>query len=121
MSDEEQVELSLPLPPTPEELSIPLTVNMIPTQGGIVHLGLLAARLLLENGDVCFFITADKTVEACPLIEVFVDALPESEAIQQLIQIGYDDEKLSRYLDGRDSRMKVNALQTQRHPAYDEL
>lgn len=69
-------------------------------------LGQLAAARLFEHGNACFWLNGEGQVELVPLQELQLDLQPEDQAIQALVQAGYDDTRLSQYLKGRDVRRR---------------
>lgn len=87
--------------------SQPLTRELLATVQGISLLGQIAAKGLLDYGQITFFLNADHVVEMAPTKEVSLDALPEVQALEVLVAAGYADTQLATYLRGRDARRRM--------------
>lgn len=72
----------------------------------VLSIGAVAVAQLRAKGQVLFFLNAQDEVEIADPQELALDALPEKEAIQALLERGYDDERLVTYLKGREARKK---------------
>lgn len=81
-----------------------LTKELIATVQGISILGQIAAKGLLDYGQITFFLSLEGVVEIAPTREVGLDALPEPDALKVLMDAGYTDPALRVYLKGRDAR-----------------
>jgi hypothetical protein len=66
---------------------------------------MIIVRELTLHGLACLYLDGDGYVAVAPPGEITLDALPETMAIQTLIDKGYNEEGLTAYLKGRDARL----------------
>lgn len=81
-----------------------LTLERLPTAEAVLTLGALAVRILQEHGIVTLFMNKDSVVEICAPGELELDALPEEQALERLLERNYSDKQLIVYLKGREAR-----------------
>lgn len=81
-----------------------VTRDNLQTADAVLGLGLVIVKTLHEQGIVSVFINADGQVELCPLGEIELDSLSEGQALDTLIDRGYEEAQLMAYLRGRAAR-----------------
>lgn len=84
---------------------------------GIILLGSIAAKELINNGFVAFFINYEGVVELADPIELALDLFAESEALAHLTGRGYPDDRLVAYLKNRETRSKAFTKEIVTSPA----
>lgn len=73
---------------------------------GAAALGLLVVRQLLEYGQSSVYLDDEGFVAVAAPGEIGLDSLPETMAINTLLEQGWTEEEVARYLKGRDARFK---------------
>jgi hypothetical protein len=89
-----------------ESQSLPLSLDLLSTPGGLESLALFCAWHLRQCGTVALFLDQENLVQVVPLEELVLDALSEEEAILRLSEAGWDNEQLGGYLKNRDARLR---------------
>lgn len=85
-----------------------LTKNNLQTAEAVLSLGLIVVRQLQERGIATVFINAEGQVEICPFGEMELDGIAQEDALEILVERGYQDEQLFAYLRGRKAREAVS-------------
>lgn len=101
----------------PDEIE--LSKHILFTKMGLEVLALISAQQLSKLGYVTLYLNSEgKAMVAAPG-EVELDGLPEDEAIQKLLDLGYNDANLQVYLEGRDMRSRYLAAFRKGEPSGD--
>ncbi len=85
----------------------PLLISDLNKDIAIVALGAVAAKELMLKKEVAFFVDKNGQIQLVPIAELLLDALPETMAIQNLLEQDVEDSVVAEYLKGRDARMKI--------------
>lgn len=89
------------------DTSVQLTKDNLQTAEAVLGLGLIVVKELSARGIATVFINDDGAVEICPYGELELDGLTEGQALDTLLDRGYEDAQLFAYLKGRKAREAV--------------
>lgn len=85
-----------------------LSKEGLQTAEAVLGVGLVVIKELQERGIVTVFINAVGDIEICLPGECALDTLSEEEALSALLDNNYSDEQLMAYLNGRNTRARLN-------------
>ena len=91
--------------------SKPLSTADLLSPDAVVALGSITVKALMTWKQICVYLNSEGCAQIAPVMEVQMDGKPEEEAISLLSAIGYDDERLMRYLKARDQRSANTELE----------
>ena len=83
----------------------PLTISKLSTSEAVTALGLTAVKHLSENKEVSMYVALDGTIQVAFPGEFTLDGIPETQAINALLESGKSEKDVEMYLRGRDARM----------------
>ena len=81
-----------------------LSRDKLPTAEAVFSLGLVIAKALQEGKPITIFFNQEGNVELAPHAEVLLDTIDEENAVEALLERGYQDEQVLAYLAGRRAR-----------------
>ncbi len=81
-----------------------LSKDKLQSAEAVFSLGMTIVRQLLTLGNASVFINLQGEVEIVPYDELLLDGLEEDAALDEMVNRGYDDARMTAYLMGRKAR-----------------